>query len=432
MSVSRRTAEDFRARVNRGLPAKLLRDQPGAVCGSIWTLAAEALEQLAKPPDPARTWARSKLVERLKARVAELEFALRDIERERDKPPPATVTDVVWRQAAIMRAEQIRTLEAIVSRALDHAHDEWGDEVATGFGPLAALAQALHEAGLFDADEGTIKPAGHALQLRAATTAPEPAPAAIATSSPTTSSDAMRDACMEWAAMPASARERVCAFIGWEHPASKVLQAAALHPAPAPSPPFSQTTAEAWEEATRARIGYYPGHEPDCAERQTPHGLARCGCGPKPPRPLRVYVAGGSSEVELVARYIAALRAAGVEITYDWTADVLLWRAAGSPQLTAEQRAAHARADLDGIERADLMWWILPSAKSEGAALEVGVAIGSGKRIMVSGSVAFDPGDGRAVFPSMIPERWDSHEAALAAIVSLAAAHRDGDQSPTS
>lgn len=47
-------------------------------------------------------------------------------------------------------------------------------------------------------------------------------------------------------------------------------------------PPFSQTTAEAWEESARARLGYYPGHEPDCAERQTPYGIARCACGPKP------------------------------------------------------------------------------------------------------------------------------------------------------
>lgn len=478
MSVSRNTAENFRGRINNGLPAQLLRNQPGAVSGSIWTLAAEALEQLAKPPRPG-------LVARLKSRVAELEFAVRDLERERDKPPPATVTDVVWKGRAALLAADVARLEAIVSRALDVSHDNHGQ---VGFDPLGALADELHRAGLYDAEDGSITPAGHALQLRAAKTAP---------------------------ADPARAERVYVAFGPVAYPPPPDPSPAATIAAmrdyePEPDrlprfedPPFSQTTAEAWEEATRARLGYYPGHEPDCAERQTPFGIARCGskepdgaldtqppyfagfspvpeaeierevsearayripvsCGAtypgfpdttctrpaghdgphdderlgrEAPRPLRVYVAGGSSEVELVARYVAALRTAGVEVTYDWTADVLAWRAAGAHPRTPEELAAHARADLDGIERADLVWWILPAAFSEGSAFEAGVAHGlalalarlghAAPRLVVSGDRA---ALGR-VFPELAAERWDSHAAALAAIVSLAAARRDGGAS---
>jgi hypothetical protein len=37
---------------------------------------------------------------------------------------------------------------------------------------------------------------------------------------------------------------------------------------------------------------------------------------------LRVYVAGASAEVEMVARYIERLRDAGAVVTHDWTPSV--------------------------------------------------------------------------------------------------------------
>lgn len=321
MSVSRKTAEAFRAHGERGarMVGEYLRDHRHAVRGTIWVHAAEALEQLAQPPDPARTWARSKIVARLEARVAEFEAAARE---KPTAPDPSLV----------------RSLEAVAARALDVAHDNHGQ---VGFDPLGALADDLHRAGLFDAEAGAITPAGEALQFRVA----------------------RRGAATDHAVADIVAH--------WTRP---------------------QTEAEAIIERTRA------------------------------PRPLRVYVAGGSSEAELVARYVAALRAAGVEVTHDWTADVLAWRAAGCPPLTAEQRAAHARADLWGIMRADVVWWILPAALSEGSAFEAGYALGRAKRSVVSGAWA----EHGRVFPSLLSEIWPTHEAALAAIVSLSAERRKG------
>lgn len=47
-------------------------------------------------------------------------------------------------------------------------------------------------------------------------------------------------------------------------------------------PPFSQTTAEDWEEQMREVLGYYPGHDEGCSLKTTaPFGEAKCNCGPK-------------------------------------------------------------------------------------------------------------------------------------------------------
>lgn len=334
MSVRRKTAEAFRRHGpgNARKVAEYLRDHHNATRGTIWYEAAEALEQLAKPPDPARTWARSKIVARLKARVAELEAAARE---KPTAPDPSLV----------------RSLEAVASQALDVANDYGPDADHV----MQALVDELHRAGLFDAEEGRIVPAGEALQLRVARrgSAPEPA--------------------------------------------------AAVPHRPDPSP------AETAEADAHDVIG--------------PEAIDVLASGTCPASsPLRVYVAGGSSEVELVARYVAALRAAGVEITEDWSAAVLGWRSLGSPPLTAAQRAAHARADLEGIERADVVWWILPDALSEGSAFEAGYALGRAKRSVVSGAWA----EHGRVFPSLLAELWSTHETALAAIVSLAAERRKG------
>lgn len=397
MSVRRKLADAFRALPNRGLAARYLRSHPNAVNGSVYVLAAEALEQLAKPPDPARTWARSKLARALnaralllEARVAELEAAA---EQERAGGPPREDLINMVRGLALRGITDyagvwswLLALEAIAARALDHVHDAWSD-AGLEFEPFSALGHALHEAGFFDAEEGAITHAGEALQLRVA----------------------RRGAATDHAVADIVAH--------WTRP---------------------QTEAEEIIERTRAQrtrlttgpdayfAGFTPVPEAEIASElaATPDALAYAGAlAARPaPRPLRVYVAGGSSEAELVARYIATLRAAGVEVTYDWTADVLEHRAAGSPQLTAEQRAAHARADLDGIEGADVVWWILPAALSEGSAFKAGYALGRAKRSVVSGAWA----EHGRVFPLLLSELWSTHDAALAAIVSLAAERRKG------
>lgn len=105
---------------------------------------------------------------------------------------------------------------------------------------------------------------------------------------------------------------------------------------------------------------------------------------------LRVYVAGASAEVDMVATFIGRLREAGVVITYDWTADVLTSRARGvrDEDLTPGVRQACATADLQGVAQADVMWLLTPANASTGAWTELGFAIGTGTPLIISGEQA--------------------------------------------
>lgn len=94
----------------------------------------------------------------------------------------------------------------------------------------------------------------------------------------------------------------------------------------------------------------------------------------------RIYVAGGSHELALVKGYMARLRAAGFEITHDWTAVVEAAIAAGLTANPLDKATAlrAANADLKGIEDAEIFWLITPVAGSVGAFFELGYAMGSG------------------------------------------------------
>lgn len=127
------------------------------------------------------------------------------------------------------------------------------------------------------------------------------------------------------------------------------------------------------------------------------------------PGPLRVYVAGGAGERAACGVWIRRLAAAGVEVTHDWTGDAA-WHDG-----TAAERAA---ADLDGVRRADLLWYLAPAAKSEGSAAELGAALALGKRVVVSG-----PWDGLGrIFPGLAGECYRYHEEGFRGVVRAAAA----------
>lgn len=88
---------------------------------------------------------------------------------------------------------------------------------------------------------------------------------------------------------------------------------------------------------------------------------------------MRVYVAGAYTEREMIAEYIARLIAAGVEITFDWPANIVQ---AGKPdhEFTHEERQLHSEKNIKGIEDADVFWLLIPSGASKGAWLELGYA----------------------------------------------------------
>ena len=126
------------------------------------------------------------------------------------------------------------------------------------------------------------------------------------------------------------------------------------------------------------------------------------------PGPLRVYVAGGAGERAACGVWIARLREAGVCVTHDWTGDAA-WHGG-----TVAERAA---ADLDGVRRCDLLWYLAPADKSEGSSGELCAALVLGKVVVASG-----PWDapGR-IFPGLASRRVTTHEAGMVEVMAAAA-----------
>jgi len=129
---------------------------------------------------------------------------------------------------------------------------------------------------------------------------------------------------------------------------------------------------------------------------------------------LPIYIAGGSSEIELCQSMIDAVRGAGGRITYDWTRDPG-WRL-GRP-LTMQERAECAARDLAAVAEARLFWLMLPREKTEGAHVELGGAltlraIGRPIEVIVSGPML----DSR-LFPARADRIFAEHGEALAYVV---------------
>lgn len=95
---------------------------------------------------------------------------------------------------------------------------------------------------------------------------------------------------------------------------------------------------------------------------------------------MRIYVAGSSREIERAVSVIAGLRAAGHEITHDWTVECTAARLAGYSDATypPEMRRATAMADYCGVANAEVAVFLIPPADkpSRGMWVELGIALG--------------------------------------------------------
>ena len=102
---------------------------------------------------------------------------------------------------------------------------------------------------------------------------------------------------------------------------------------------------------------------------------------------MRIYVAGASVEVDRIEQYIAQIRAAGHEITFDWCAQLRR-----DPKPDAAERRRLALACQIGVRAADAVWFVgpAPTSRSTGSWVELGIALDGCVPLIVSGAVGED------------------------------------------
>lgn len=127
-----------------------------------------------------------------------------------------------------------------------------------------------------------------------------------------------------------------------------------------------------------------------------------------------IYIAGASTEAHQVARYIHRARLAGLDVTHDWTRDVIANAERGrtDASFTDTEAESYAIADSDGVYLADVLWLIAPATKSEGAWWELGLATGLRKVTIVSGPTS-------NIFRTLATVRFPTHEDALAHLTEV-------------
>lgn len=127
--------------------------------------------------------------------------------------------------------------------------------------------------------------------------------------------------------------------------------------------------------------------------------------------PLRVYVAASALEIDRAKRAMAALRAAGVEVTSTWVQSIEAVGVSNPRDASVEQRMGWAATCFDEIRRAHLVWLLAPAknAPTRGAWAEFGFAHASGKGIVSSGDTK------QSIFTAL----WEEHETDEAALRSI-------------
>lgn len=128
---------------------------------------------------------------------------------------------------------------------------------------------------------------------------------------------------------------------------------------------------------------------------------------------MRVYVASGTSMIPEVREVQRQCLLAGYEVTFDWTGPEGRIEEDWSPFPDAANK--HAAKESSAVRRADAVVLIAPAqGRGLGCFIEVGIAIGLGKRVVVVGDIR------ESVFwyhPGV--ERTSSVSSALAALESI-------------
>lgn len=104
--------------------------------------------------------------------------------------------------------------------------------------------------------------------------------------------------------------------------------------------------------------------------------------------PIRVYVAGASTESIRAVAAVEQAKSAGFVVTSTWLDVIAATPGGANPTDASEhQRRAWSATDLGEIERADVLWFLVPgTGTTRGAWVELGFAYAPGKTIVCSGT----------------------------------------------
>lgn len=119
---------------------------------------------------------------------------------------------------------------------------------------------------------------------------------------------------------------------------------------------------------------------------------------------LGVYIAGGSTERERIHTVIDALDACAhpIMVTFDWTRD------SGYDYGPCGKPSEHAHLlDYHGVHACDVFWLCTPKVISEGASVELGLAIAWQKKIIISNPREVNP------FHRFAHHLFQSHDQAM-------------------
>lgn len=130
---------------------------------------------------------------------------------------------------------------------------------------------------------------------------------------------------------------------------------------------------------------------------------------------MKCYVASASAEVALCERYRDRLRALRVEV-HDWMGRVRANPHRHDRAIPEAERRRIAAQNANAVASADVFWLLVPETPTIGAWVELGIAFGSARPvIIVSGpwrSIACD-----------LADQFSSHEHAFDHVVELAEIH---------
>ena len=135
---------------------------------------------------------------------------------------------------------------------------------------------------------------------------------------------------------------------------------------------------------------------------------------------MKIYIAGASKELETAEKWIKECKDIGIEITHDWTLDILASFHDPTQYESPEKLRQCAQKDYEGVIHADVFWALSTEGLSRGLHTEAGVALKRGGNI----TVVSGPDWRRNIFFYLFKYQFASHESAFELIKGMHAKGR--------